>query len=65
MRGGAIVTGFALLAAAGVGLEAAARRSRAGLATLSQVGRLALARRGARMAVLAGWLWLGWHLFVR
>jgi hypothetical protein len=22
-------------------------------------------RRSARLAVLAGWLWLGWHLFAR
>jgi Family of unknown function (DUF6186) len=55
--------GYALLVAAAVGLEVAARRRGSG--TFGDALTLALGRRPARLAILAAWLWLGWHLFVR
>lgn len=58
------VAGFVVLAVVIVGVQVAALRG-ANVATLGTVVR-ALARRWpARWLLLAGWLWLGWHLFVR
>jgi hypothetical protein len=57
------LAGFAVLALVAVGLEVAARRGR-GATFAAAVGRL-VRRRPVRLLVLAGWLWLGWHLFVR
>lgn len=56
--------GYAVLLAAAVGLELAARRWRRS-ATFAEALTAVLARRSSRLLVLAGWLWLGWHLFVR
>lgn len=55
---------YAALAATAVGLEIAARRRRI-YATFGEALSVALHRRPVRLLVLAGWLWLGWHLFVR
>jgi hypothetical protein len=33
--------------------------------TLGSTLRLVSKCRGGRLSLLAGWLWLGWHLFVR
>ncbi|MGI8809410.1 MAG: DUF6186 family protein [Acidimicrobiales bacterium] len=33
--------------------------------TIGQVASLATSRRTGRWLVLAGWLWVGWHLFAR
>ncbi|MGH9210947.1 MAG: DUF6186 family protein [Acidimicrobiales bacterium] len=57
------LVGYALLAATAIGVEAAARRR--GEATFGDALRLALHWRSARLVLLAGWLWLGWHVFVR
>jgi hypothetical protein len=57
------LVGYAALIASAVGLEFAARQSGSG--TFNDALTLALRRRPARVALLAGWLWLGWHLFVR
>jgi hypothetical protein len=56
--------GYGVLAGGAVGLELAARRSRR-LATFGDVLDVVLRRWPVRAALLAGWLWLGWHLFVR
>jgi uncharacterized protein DUF6186 len=58
------LVGFALLAAAIAAAQTLGLR-RGTTATLGQV--LARARRSTagRCLLLAGWLWLGWHLFVR
>jgi Family of unknown function (DUF6186) len=59
-----ILACYLAVAAAAVALEATARhRGRAATfgATLSAV----LRHRPARILLLAGWLWLGWHVFVR
>jgi hypothetical protein len=56
---------FGLLATAIVLLETRARLASSPLPTLSEVASAVMRRRSARLAVLAGWLWLGWHLFAR
>lgn len=56
--------GFGLLAAGAAVLELSARRLRRP-APFGAVLAWALRRIWLRLAVLAGWLWLGWHLFVR
>ena len=64
MSRAAYLTGYAAIVLVGVVIE---RRARHGgrIATLPQsVGRL-LGRDPVRLLALAGWLWLGWHLFAR
>jgi hypothetical protein len=58
---------YATLAVACAACEFAARRRARGreLATLSDVVSLVMRSRVTKVLVLAGWLWLGWHLFVR
>lgn len=56
--------GYAVIALSGIGLEAAARRSDR-VATLPAALGVTLRRWPLRLALQAGWLWLGWHLFVR
>ncbi len=56
--------GYGLIVACALGLELAARRS-GRLATFGQALDLILRRWPFRLVLLAGWLWLGWHLFVR
>jgi Family of unknown function (DUF6186) len=57
------LVGYAVLAMAAVGLAVAARRRAFG--TFGDALTFAMQHRPARFAALAGWLWLGWHLFVR
>jgi Family of unknown function (DUF6186) len=57
------LVGYALLVAAAVGLEVTARRR--GSLTFSDALTITLRWRPARLMLLAAWLWLGWHLFVR
>jgi len=59
-----ILAGYAAAATAAVALEAAAWRS-GPPATLGATLSAVLRRRPARFLLLAGWLWLGWHIFVR
>ncbi|MDP9442797.1 MAG: DUF6186 family protein [Actinomycetota bacterium] len=58
------LSGYALVAILAFGFEIAARRS-GRFATFSQALDLALRRRPVRVLIQVGWLWLGWHLFVR
>jgi hypothetical protein len=58
------LAGFGLLATVAVVLEVWARRSRH-LCTFGEALTALLQNRAARLFLLAGWLWLGWHLFVR
>jgi Family of unknown function (DUF6186) len=55
--------GYAVIVATAVGLELAARRR--GDGTFGDALAAALRRWPVRMVVVAAWLWLGWHLFVR
>jgi hypothetical protein len=59
-----ILAGYVAVVAAAVALEATARR-RGTTATLGATLSAVLRRRPARLLLLAGWLWLGWHVFVR
>ena len=58
------LAGYALIATAAVGLEVIARRS-GRLATFADALTTALRHWPCRILLLAGWLWLGWHVFVR
>jgi Family of unknown function (DUF6186) len=55
--------GYALVVVAAVSLDVAARRRGSG--TCGDALALILRWRPARFVLLAAWLWLGWHLFVR
>ncbi len=55
--------GYALLVVAAAGVEVAARRR--GSATFGDTLTRTLRWPPARFVLLAAWLWLGWHLFVR
>ncbi len=56
--------GYTAVAGCALGLEAAARRS-GRCATFGEALAMALQRWPVRLVLVAGWLWLGWHLFVR
>ncbi len=56
--------GYAVIAMAAIGIEAIARRC-GRLATFSDAIALALRRWLWRILLQAGWLWIGWHVFVR
>ena len=56
--------GYAAVAACALGLEVAARRS-GRWATFGEALAGLRRRWPFRLVLLAGWLWLGWHLFVR
>jgi hypothetical protein len=58
------LAGYALIAAAMLVCEWVARRDRR-LPSFSQAVSWANRRRPARLLLLAVWLWLGWHVFVR
>jgi hypothetical protein len=55
--------GYAVVAAAAIGLELAARRGVC--ATFGEALSVAVRRWPVRVLLLAGWGWLGWHMFVR
>ena len=57
------LAGYAVIVAAAIGLEIAARRR--GGAALGDALAVVLRPWPARLVVVAAWLWLGWHLFVR
>lgn len=58
------VAGYVLVAVIGLGLELVARRTRR-LATFEEMLAAALGRWPLRVLLQAGWLWIGWHVFVR
>lgn len=63
------LAGWVVLAVAAVALQllavgAGARRGR-GAVPFGRAVDAAVARPAGRLLVLAGWLWLGWHVFVR
>ena len=59
------LVGWAFLAAAFVVLEARAVVHHARFARLGDAVAVVLSSRIGRGIVLLGWLWLGWHVFVR
>jgi Family of unknown function (DUF6186) len=58
------LAGWAVLAAAVLAVEAAAIVT-GRLPTAGDVVGSVVRRRAGRWLVLVGWLWLGWHVFVR
>jgi len=56
--------GYALLALTAVGLQVASLRS-ARAASFGHALSYVLRNGAGRLVLLAGWLWLGWHVFVR
>ena len=64
MTHGVTIAGYSVLAAAIIGCDVAGRLWRHA-PTLGQAATSAMRSRAGRWLVLAGWLWLGWHLFVR
>lgn len=56
--------GYATIVASAVALEVVARRSPR-LSTLGDVLASVLRRPPWRLLLLAFWLWVGWHVFVR
>ena len=59
-----ILVGYVVVAASALILEAVARRG-GPVASFGATLGMVLRHRVVRILVLAGWLWLGWHLFVR
>ncbi len=64
MSRAATLAGYGVLAAAVVGYQLAGLIWRS-TPTLGQALTDITHRRAARYVLLAGWLWLGWHVFVR
>jgi Family of unknown function (DUF6186) len=56
--------GFAIIAAAGAGW-AVITAYRPNMVTIGQALRGLTRSTTARFLILAGWAWLGWHLFAR
>lgn len=56
--------GYFVIAVCALAAEIAARWTRR-MATFASAVSLAGSRRPSRLLLQAGWLWLGWHLFVR
>ena len=65
MSAAVLVTGFAVLLAAGVGLELRARLGGGGMPSLADLADALTRHPAGRAVALTAWLWLGWHLFVR
>jgi Family of unknown function (DUF6186) len=59
-----ILAGYVVIAVTAVALELAARRDRR-WATAGDAIVVVTRRWPVRLLLLAGWLWLGWHVFVR
>ncbi len=58
------VAGYVLVVVIAIGLEFTARRTRR-VVTFAEMLAVALRRRSMRLLLQAGWLWIGWHVFVR
>jgi len=56
---------YILIASAGVVLELWTRRAGSRIPSLSRVFGRAMRTRPGRVGIVAGWAWLGLHLFAR
>lgn len=56
--------GYVLVVVIAIGLELTARRTRR-MVTFGEMLTVALRRPWMRLLLQAGWLWIGWHVFVR
>lgn len=59
------IAGFVVFALLAVALYLAGRRHRLGLVPLGDVVDAARSRTPARMALVLGWAWVGWHFLAR
>jgi hypothetical protein len=57
------IAGYALLALTVVAFQVASRRPDSRIPPLSSTLGTVMATRSGRVAVLAGWVWLGLHFF--
>jgi len=55
--------GYLVLAATGLGLELAAHRTDSRVPSIRVVLARVMSSRAGRLAVMAGWVWLGLHFF--
>jgi hypothetical protein len=60
-----VLAGFAVLGAAAVVLEALARLGKGRVPTSGAIVDSVVRHPAIRSGLLGGWLWIGWHLFVR
>ena len=58
------LVGYCVIAAATVSCQVASLLSPR-IPSIGQMASLIASRRPGRWLLLAGWLWIGWHLFVR
>jgi uncharacterized protein DUF6186 len=56
---------YIAIALVGVAIELASRRAGARIPSLGQVFERAMRTRSGRVGILAGWAWLGLHLFAK
>jgi hypothetical protein len=59
------IAGFVALALLAVALHLAGRRHRLGLVPLGDVVDVARSCTPARIALVLGWAWVGWHFLAR
>jgi len=57
------MAGYLVLAATGLGLEVASRRPDSRVPSIRVVLGRIMSTRAGRLAVMAGWAWLGLHFF--
>ena len=60
----ATLVGYCVIAAAFLGCQLASLVSPR-IPSIGQLASLIASRRAGRWLLLGGWLWIGWHLFVR
>jgi hypothetical protein len=61
-----VIAAWAVLAGLLLALELAARTGLGrSLPTLDELAAAVAGAPGGRVALVLGWMWLGWHLFVR
>lgn len=59
------VAGYAMIVAAGAGLEVLAHRPGSRIPPIRRVFRRLMQTRSGRVGVVAAWAWVGMHYFVR
>lgn len=59
------IAGFVILGAMALALYAAGRARRVGLAPLGDLVDAVRTSTAARLALVACWLWVGWHFLTR
>ena len=64
MSSTATLVGYCVIAAALLACQVTSVVSRR-VPSIGQMASLVASRRAGRWLLLAGWLWMGWHLFVR